>query len=133
MRVGVRGTHFGARIADLEIGAGRDVRFLQRPGEARPARAGIVLVQRREERLAGDDVHVDPRLVVVPVLVGEGALGPRFLGHIVLEGRQLLSQLRVGWLLEAAGPPFHLLFLLGARLQSERQNGHDGDDESSHR
>src|SRR5438552_19053123 len=32
MRVGVRGTHFGARIADLEIGAGRGVRFLQRPG-----------------------------------------------------------------------------------------------------
>ena len=44
-------------------------------GEARPAGAGVELVERAEQRLAGDDVDVDAGLVVVPVLIVERRLG----------------------------------------------------------
>ena len=44
---------------------------IERLREARPAGARVVLVERAEQRLARDDVDVDPGLVVVPVLVAE--------------------------------------------------------------
>src|SRR3546814_19210431 len=42
--------------------------------------------RRREQRLAGDDVDVDPRLGGVQVLAGPRALGRAFLGDAVLLG-----------------------------------------------
>src|SRR3982750_2499417 len=55
-------------------------------GEPRPAGAAVVLVERREERLARDHVHVQAGLVVVPVLVAERRLGAVVLRHLGLGG-----------------------------------------------
>src|SRR5262249_15840406 len=55
--------------------------------------------ERAEERLAGDDVDVDARLMVVPVLVLERALRALVLRHVVLERRQLRLELAVARLL----------------------------------
>ena len=76
---------------------------LDGPREARPARARLELVERAEERLAGRDVDVDPRLVVVPELVPERRFGRVVLRHFELQRRQLLLQLRHGRLGERLG------------------------------
>src|SRR6266581_2490745 len=75
VRIAVRGPHFGALHEQRAIGLLLDVARLERPREARPSGAGIVFVERAEQRLAGYDVHVDPVLMIVPVLVLEGTLG----------------------------------------------------------
>jgi hypothetical protein len=50
------------------------------------------LVDRREQRLAGNHVDVDAGLVVVPVLAGERPFGAVLLGHVVLLGRQRVDR-----------------------------------------
>src|SRR3546814_20400132 len=70
-----------------------------RRAEAGPAAAGLELRRRREQRLAGDDVDVDPRLGGVQVLAGPRALGRAFLGDAVLLGGEAgngLGALAVG-------------------------------------
>src|SRR4051794_32941693 len=67
-----------------------DVCGLEWPRETRPSRPAVELVEGCEERLAGNHVDVEARLLVVPVFVGEGALGPVSLRDAVL----LRSQLR---------------------------------------
>ena len=56
------------------------------PRETRPSRPAVELVEGCEERLAGNHVDVEARLLVVPVFVGEGALGPVSLRDAVLLG-----------------------------------------------
>ena len=82
-----------------------DVPGVERLGEAGPAGPGIVLVEGAEERLARDDVHVDPGLVVVPVLVVERPLGGITLRHLVLQRRERTPQIAVARLLEVHGMP----------------------------
>src|SRR5207245_2804075 len=91
--VAVRGADLGARVAEQVIRARADVRGVERTGEARPAGARLELVGRAEEGLAGDDVDVDPRGVIVPEGAAEGALGRRVLRHLVLHRRQALLEL----------------------------------------
>src|SRR5215468_11700161 len=59
---------------------------LDRPGEARPARVTVKLVDRSKQRLARHDIHVNTRLFVVP----KGVIKRRFccvtLRHLVLLG-----------------------------------------------
>src|SRR5256885_8159870 len=100
------------RRADLgayhEEGAVRllaDIAGLERLREAGPPGAGIELVEGAEERLARDDVHVDPGLVVVPVLVVERPLGRVALRHLVLQRRERAPQVAVARLLEVHGMP----------------------------
>src|SRR6266850_634701 len=69
---------------------------LERPIEARPAGAGVELVQRGEERLSRHHVHVDARLVMVPELVPERRLGGAALGDVVLFRSQTALQIGVG-------------------------------------
>src|SRR5262245_55998187 len=61
---------------------------VERPGEARPARVTVKLVNRSKQRLARDDIHVNTRLFVVPV----GVIKRRFcrvtLRHLVLLRRK---------------------------------------------
>src|SRR5262249_50812603 len=64
-------------------------------GEAGPAAAGFELVRRGEERLARDDVDIDPGLVVVKIFPGARALGGALLGHPVLLGGEALNRLGV--------------------------------------
>lgn len=99
MRIGKLRAYLRARIKKLVVRPGLDVGRLERLREARPACAGIVLVERAEQRLAGYDVHVNPGLVIVPVLVVKRRLGVIVPRHGVLNGRQLLLQLGIGWAL----------------------------------
>ncbi len=69
-----------------------DVARLKRPCKARPSGPRIELIRRTEEGLTGDDIHVDPFLMVIPVLILEGSLRSVLLGHFVLEGSQFLFQ-----------------------------------------
>ena len=82
--------------AVAEIGLLPHIFFFYRAGEAGPAGAGVELVQRGEERLAGDHIHIDARLLVVPELVVEGGLGAALLGHMKLEGGELLFEIFFG-------------------------------------
>src|SRR3546814_3367607 len=84
--VAVNRTHLGADHPVRRITHLVDVRRHDRRAEARPAAAGLELRRRREQRLAGDDVDVDPRLGGVQVLAGARALGRAFLGDAVLLG-----------------------------------------------
>src|SRR6516162_11570375 len=66
--------------------------------ETRPSRPAVELVEGGEggeERLAGNHVDVEARLLVVPVFIGEGALGPVSLGDAVLLGSQLRDRFGV--------------------------------------
>src|SRR3546814_1076850 len=63
-----------------------------RLGEAGPAAAGLELVGRGEQRLAGNDVDVEARQLVIVILPREGALGGALLGHPVLLWRELAER-----------------------------------------
>src|ERR1041385_8613929 len=93
MGIGVRRADFGAHHEEGAIRLLADVPGLERFVEAGPAGPGIVLVEGAEERLARDDVHVDPGLVVVPVLVVERPLGGITLRHLVLQRRERAPQI----------------------------------------
>ena len=72
----------------------------ERLRKAGPAGTGVVLVDRGEERFAGDHVHVDARRLEIVVRVVEWALGAVLLRHLVLDRRQLLAELSVARLLK---------------------------------
>ena len=83
----------GPRRHQLAVDMLGDVFSFDRLGEARPARAALVLVRRAEEGLAADDIDVDAIFLVVPELVAERRLGPFLLGDRVLQRRQFLTKL----------------------------------------
>src|ERR1700692_3050887 len=76
----------GHAVADIRVLD--HVLGIERLGEARPAGAAFELVERSKERLAGDNVHVDARLLVVPIRVIEGPLRRVPLRHAILLGRK---------------------------------------------
>ena len=92
--VGAARAHLGADHAVRAVAQLLDVRRLDRLGEARPAAARLELVGRGEQRLAGDDVDVDPGLVVVEQSAGAGRLGAASLGDVELLRRQARRSLR---------------------------------------
>ena len=51
--------------------------------ESRPAAASLVLIRGGKERLAGDEVHIDPLFKPVPELIAEGTLRAALLGDAV--------------------------------------------------
>ncbi len=96
----MRRANLSARHHERVICRGLYVLGHERTREAGPAGSGFELVARAEQRLAGHDVHVDPFLVVVPVLVLERRFGAFVLRDLVLHRRELLLELRVRGLLE---------------------------------
>src|SRR5580658_7520937 len=58
--------------------------------KARPSRAGIELRVGIEQRSAAAHAVIHPRLMIVPVRSGKGALRAGLARHMVLLGRQLL-------------------------------------------
>src|SRR5580698_5645145 len=58
--------------------------------KARPSRAGIELRVGIEQRSATAHAVIHPRLMIVPVRSGKGALRAGLARHMVLLGRQLL-------------------------------------------
>src|SRR5690606_8104689 len=112
--VAVLATHLGARHVQLVVRAFDDVARLQRTREARPAAAAVVLVERGEQRLAGDHVDVDPGLLVVPELVAERRLGRLVLGDRVLHRGQACPQLGIARVaVRGLGVVAHGVALLG--------------------
>src|SRR5262245_33092603 len=97
----------GANHPVRRVGVLDHVGWLQRSGEAGPAGAAVELVVRAEEWLSRGDVHVDPGLVVVPVLVLKRRLGARLLGDLVLQRRQTAAQLVIARLSVHAGSLLH--------------------------
>src|SRR3989442_5277817 len=125
MRFGVGRADLGAHREEGPIPQLADIARLEGFGEARPPSARLELVERAEQRLAGHDVHVDPRLMVVPVLIMEWRLGGGVLGYLVLSRRERAAQFRFGRLLEVHWvPPFR--FALGARALGGASDGEGG-------
>src|SRR5262245_47860756 len=89
VRVGVGRAHLHPLHAVRVVGVLGHVGFLERLREARPAGARIELVDGGEQRLARQDVDVDPGLVMVPELVAKRRLGRAALRDFVLGRRQL--------------------------------------------
>src|SRR4029077_2657493 len=128
MRVGVRRPDLRAHREERPIDELVDIARLERFGEARPARAGVELVERAKQRLTGHDIHIDPRLVVVPVLVVERRLGGRVLGHLILPRCERAAQVGVARLPELHRIP-SFRAALGARAAGqgrEREREHQG-------
>src|SRR5215510_12194774 len=61
---------------------------LDRPGEARPARVTVKLVDRSKQRLARHDIHVNTRIFVVPIGVIKWWFCSVTLRHLILLGRK---------------------------------------------
>ena len=61
--------HLDSGRGQLVISSGFQSFVVDRLGEAGPACAAVVLIVRGKERLPGDDVDVNPGLVVRPVFV----------------------------------------------------------------
>src|SRR2546421_5786126 len=125
MRVGVGGPDFGTYREERPIHPLTDIARLEGFGEAGPPRTRVELVERTEERLAGHDVHVDPCLMVVPVLVVKRGLGSLVLGHLVLLRRERATQVGVAWLVAGHRVP-SFRATLGARALG---NGAEGERE----
>src|SRR5215510_9433068 len=68
---------------------------LERPGEARPARVTVKLVDRSKQRLARHDIHVNARLFVVPIGVIKWWFCSVTLRHLVLLGRKTRYDFRI--------------------------------------
>ena len=96
--MGITVLRFDLRTVHAEgaVGVFDDVRLDQRFGEAGPTGAAIKLVERGEQRFAGDDIDVDAGLVVVPVGVVKGRLRAGLTGNAVLLGGELLLEVVLG-------------------------------------
>src|SRR6186713_97220 len=70
-----------------------DVFRVHRLAEARPAGAGVELVDRAEQWFPTHDVYVQPGLMIVPKAISEGRLGSIALGNLVLERAQARAKL----------------------------------------
>src|SRR5258706_9384442 len=90
----------GAAVAAPRLGAGHAVALVdllldcvgtERLEEARPARSGVELRLRREQRSLAADTHVRAVLVAVPVLAGERPLRSGPPSHLELLGGQALT------------------------------------------
>ena len=104
VRVCLRGPDLRAgHVGQRAVGPGRHGVVIDRLGERRPARAGVELVARREERFTRDDIHIDAILVTVPVFVLERRLGPLVLGDAILHRIEAATEFFVGGLLKRHG------------------------------
>ena len=70
-----------------------NLRFGKWAAEARPTTAGVKLVQRAEQGLTRHDIHIDPRLFVIPIGVPESRLGCGMLSDVELHWCELLFEL----------------------------------------
>lgn len=89
-------SHFCSFVEQLIIRELNDVVWSERSRKARPTRTGFVFVLGAEQHFAGDDVDVDPILVIVPVLVMERRLSSLVLRDVILERGKLCAQFGVG-------------------------------------
>src|SRR5215475_11122565 len=84
MAVAVRRAHLGARHAVRGVPEFVDVGRFDWPGEARPAGSGFELVGGCEQRLAGHNIDIDARVLVIQILPGSGSLRALLLRYAIL-------------------------------------------------
>src|SRR5215470_15332167 len=89
MAVRVCRAHLSADHAVRGVSQFVDILRFNGLGEAGPAASRIKLVGRREQRLAGHDIDVDARFLVIQIFSGSGGLGAILLRYVILLGRQL--------------------------------------------
>jgi len=83
MRITVRRPHFGTNHAVAGIGYFIDETITDGSAEAGPATAGVELVARGKQWLAGDDIDIDTDFLLVQILAGARTLGSMFLGDAI--------------------------------------------------
>src|SRR5215510_7066931 len=91
MAVRVRRAHLSAEHTVRGVPQFVDILRFNGLGEAGPAASRIKLVGRREQRLAGHDIDVDSRFLVIQIFSGSGGLGAVLLRYVILLGRELLN------------------------------------------
>ena len=89
---------FRAFHADRVIVARFDVGGDEWPCEARPAGARFVFIERTKKDFSGNDVHVNPGFVIIPVQVIKRSFGGGLLGDLILQRREAAFEFTVGWL-----------------------------------
>src|SRR5262245_42370968 len=89
MAVRVRRAHLSADHAVRGVSQFVDILRFNRLGEAGPAASRIKLVGRREQRLAGHNIDVDARFLVIQIFSGSWSLGAVLLSYMILVGREL--------------------------------------------
>src|SRR5262245_49907644 len=89
MAIRVRRAHLGASHAMRGVPQFVDILRFNGFGEAGPAAPRIKLVGRCEQRLAGHDIDVDARFLVIQIFSGSGGFGAVLLRYLILLGREL--------------------------------------------
>ena len=88
VRIALPASHLGAHREQAVVHLFDDIGGYQGLGEAGPAGFRVILVGGTEQRLAGDNINVNARFLVVPVQVVKGRFGAVFLGDLVLQRGQ---------------------------------------------
>src|SRR5215510_836837 len=95
MAVAMTGTNLSSDHSVAGVSILDHIFRLERPGEARPSRVAVKLVNRSKQRLARHDIHVNTRLFVVPIGVIKQRFCPVTLRHLVLLGRKMRYGFRI--------------------------------------
>ena len=89
MTVPVGRTYFSPDHAENDVTVLDDILVFDRRSETRPTAPTVELLERREQWFSRYHVHVDARVVEVPIFVVEGRLSLTFLGDLVLAWRSV--------------------------------------------
>ncbi len=97
-QVGIRlvGSQFCSDHEETGVGPGHYIFVNQGFGERRPPGTGFIFIQRAEQRLAGNYVHIYSGFLIIPVDVVKWRLRTVFLGDLELQGCQPFHQLAFG-------------------------------------
>src|SRR5262245_20019073 len=95
MAVAVRRAHLGARHAVRGVPEFVDLVRFNGLGEARPAGSGFELIGGCEQRLAGDNIDVDTRFLIIQIFPASGGLRAVLLRYAILLLREHCDGVRV--------------------------------------
>ena len=97
MRIALAGAHFGALCSLRQIRLFHDVALRNRFGETGTPGVTIELIEGTEKRFAADNIDVDSRAEIIPMLIVKRALGAVLAGQPILFRSQTRTQFGVGW------------------------------------
>ena len=87
----------GSGNEEEEIALLNDVVGLQGAEETGPAGPRVKLLDRTEQGLTADNVHIDSSSFVVPILILKSKFGAFFLSDPVLERRELFAKFQTSF------------------------------------
>ena len=88
MGICLSASHLGPYHEQAFVGLFHYVLLFQGSGETRPARTRVELIQRAEQGLTRNNVHIDARCLVVPIFIPERWFCSVLLSHLILHRRQ---------------------------------------------